>query len=547
MMQGKLCRHLMPLLLCLLPAGRCLALVETPFISDTPGRDRLAICEKHSIAPIHIDPNDFPGVQLAVGNLQADFSRVTGLKAKIGPGPNPASRTEIIVGTIGHSRLIDTLVASRKIDVSAISNRWESFLVQTVTDPFPGVKHALVICGSDKRGTIYGIYELSRQIGVSPWYWWADVPPKHSDRLFVLPGKFVQGPPAVKYRGIFLNDEAPDLSNWIEAKYGTAPGLPGVANYGRGFYTNLFELMLRLRANYLWPAMWNNAFNEDDPENARLADEYGIVMGTSHQEPMLRAQKEWDRGPGRQYGNWNYNNTNQQPVLQQFWRDGIRRNKNFESIITLGLRAENDSGMPIGKDLTEQIVGVQRRILADEMNPDLAQVPQVWCLYKEVQDFYNEGLRVPDDVTLLWAEDNWGDVRRLPSAEERGRSGGAGIYYHFDYHGGPRNYQWINTSPLPKMWDQLALAKQYGADRIWIVNAGHFKGYEYPLEFFMDLAWNTGRWTTDNLDQYTAAWAKEQFGPKHADEIAAILRGYSRINGRRKPELLDANTYSLVD
>ena len=361
------------------------------------------------------------------------------------------------------------------------------------------------------------------------------------------PGRYVQGPPSVKYRGIFLNDEAPDLSNWIREKYGAAEGLPNVANYGRGFYTNLFELILRLRGNYLWPAMWNNAFNEDDPENPRLADEYGIVMGTSHQEPMLRAQKEWDRGPGRRQGNWNYNNTNQQPVLQAFWREGIRRNKNFESIITLGLRAENDSGAPIGKDLTEQIVNVQRNILAEEMNSDLTRVPQMWCLYKEVQDFYNQGLRVPDDVTLLWAEDNWGNVRRLPTTDERQRSGGAGVYYHFDYHGGPRSYQWINTSPISKIWDQLSLAKQYSADRIWIVNVGPFKGYEFPMEYFMHLAWNTDRWTHDNLDEYTRLWAEREFGPARARDIAGIISAYTRYNGRRKPELLDANTYSLVN
>ena len=199
--------------------------------------------------------------------------------------------------------------------------------------------------------------------------------------------------------------------------------------------------------------MWNNRFNEDDPENPRLADQYGVVMGTSHQEPMLRAQKEWDWGTnyGKKYPNWNYSVPAQQPVLQEFWREGVRRNKNFESIFTMGLRAENDSGTPMGKDLTSEILKVQRQILAEEINPDLTKVPQLWCLYKEVQDFYNEGMTVPDDVTLLWADDNWGDVRRLPTADERPRSGGAGVYYHFDYHGGPRSYQWVNTSPMPKI------------------------------------------------------------------------------------------------
>jgi len=535
----------LPLALLLLSLERnCFAIGEPEFVETTPERGSFSICEKGSVAAIQIDTNDFAGVIRAAGDLQQDIARVTGQTPKMVQTPAP---NLILIGTLGKNAIIDELVRSKKMDASQIAGKWESFFLEVVPKPFPGVASALVICGSDKRGTIYGIYDLSEHIGVSPWYYWADVPPKHHEELFVRAGKFIQGPPSVKYRGIFLNDEAPDLSNWIHEKYGAVPGLPGVANYGRAFYTNLFEVILRLRGNYLWPAMWNNAFNEDDPEDPRLADEYGVVMGSSHQEPMLRAQKEWDRKLGKEYGNWNYNKTNQQPVLQEFWREGVRRNKNYESIITLGLRAENDAGVPIGKDLTEQIVNVQRQILAEEINPDLTKVPQMWCLYKEVQGFYNDGLRVPDDVTLLWAEDNWGNVRRLPTAEERHRTGGAGVYYHFDYHGGPRNYQWINTSPIPKVWDQLSLAKQYGADRIWIVNVGHFKGYEFPMEFFMHLAWDTGKWTSENLEDYTKLWAQREFGPEHADEIAKIISTYTKFNARRKPELLDARTYSLVN
>src|SRR5215469_5771838 len=517
----------------LVSGSNCFALGEIPYIETTPASGSFPIVQKNSTATICVDTNDFAGVIRAAGDLQADITRVTSRKPELLLTRQPKTGPNLIlIGTIGKSAIIDDLIRAKKIDTSEIEGKWESFFLQVVPRPFPGIANALVICGSDKRGTIYGIYDLSEQIGVSPWYYWADVPPQHHKKLFVRAGKYGQGPPSVKYRGIFLNDEAPDLSNWVREKFGDVSGLPNVANYGRGFYTNLFELMLRIRANYLWPAMWNNAFNEDDLENPRLADEYGIVMGTSHQEPMLRAQKEWDRGLGKQYGNWNYNKTNQQPVLQQFWREGIRRNRNFESIITLGLRAENDSGAPIGKEMTEQIVGVQRKILADEINPDLTKVPQMWCLYKEVQGFYNQGLRVPDDVTLLWAEDNWGNIRRLPGSDERHRSGGAGVYYHFDYHGGPRSYQWLNTSPIPKIWDQLTLAKQYGADRIWIVNVGHFKGYEFPTEFFTRLAWNTSRWTNENLDEYTRLWAQREFGPKHADAIAKIISAYTKFNGR---------------
>jgi hypothetical protein len=497
-------------------------------------------------APLFLEATDYPGVRRAAGDLQADIERVAGIKPALVTN-RPPTETAILVGTLGKSALIASLVKAGKLKADAIAGQWESFVIATVADPLPGVGQALVIAGSDKRGTIYGIYEISAQIGVSPWHWWADVPPRRHAQLFVRAGTYVEGPPSVKYRGLFINDEAPDLSSWVRDHYGALPGGDRPANYGRGFYTNLFEVMLRLRANYLWPAMWNNAFNEDDPANPRLADEYGIVMGTSHQEPMLRSQQEWDRHPGQQYGNWNYNQTNQRPVLEQFWRDGIRRNKNYESLITLGLRAENDSGRPTGGDLTGQIIGVQRQILAEELNPDPAQIPQVWCLYKEVMDFYNAGLRAPEDVTLLWAEDNWGNVRRLPDAEERRRRGGAGVYYHFDYHGLPRNYQWINTDPLPKIWDQMTLARQYGADRIWIVNAGHFKGYELPLEFFMALAWNTPRWTNEHLDEFTQRWVERQFGPEHAAEIAGLVTACTQFNGRRKPELLEARTYSVVN
>ncbi len=326
---------------------------------------------------------------------------------------------------------------------------------------------------------------------------------------------------------------------------------PGVANYDRAFYTNLFELILRLKGNYLWPAMWNNAFNEDDTNNPALADEYGIVMGTSHQEPMLRAQKEWDRRYQKTIGTWNY--AKHPDVVSNFWREGIARNKNYESIITLGLRGANDTPMADGGPeanmaLLEKIVDVQRKIIAEDSQSRRDQgAAALVPLQGGAWIFTTPGMRAPDDVTLLWAEDNWGNVRRLPTAEERKRSGGAGIYYHFDYHGGPRNYQWLNTSPIAKIWDQMSLAKQYGADRIWIVNVGHFKGYELPLEYFMNLAWNSDRWTNDNLDEFTRLWAEREFGAEFAADIADIVAKYTKYNGRRKPEMLAPDTYSLVN
>ncbi len=533
------------------------AIGQVKYVASVPGEGSFPIVQGGEAAAIVVDAGDWAGVIRAASDLQTDVERVTSRKPAILHETGGIVQHAIIVGTAGKSRVIDELARTRKIDTSAILGKWETFFLQVVPNPLPNVRLGLVIAGSDKRGTIYGIYDLSEQMGVSPWYWWADVPVRHKEALFVKPGRYQQGPPSVKYRGIFLNDEAPDLSGWVTEKYGTVPVStippipPGVANYNHAFYKRIFEVILRLKGNYLWPAMWNNAFNEDDPENPRLADEYGIVMGTSHQEPMLRAQKEWDRRYKKTLGSWNYYKN--PDVLQDFWREGIRRNKNYESIITIGLRGADDTPMipggtvPQSMALLEKIVDVQRKMIADEINPDVSSVPQLWCLYKEVQEYYNAGMRVPDDVTLLWADDNWGDLRRLPTEAERKRSGGAGIYYHFDYVGGPRNYKWVNTNPIPKVWEQMTLAKEYGADRIWIVNVGHFKGLEFPLEYFMHLAWDTRRWTDSNIGDYTRQWAEREFGPEYAAEVADIISRYSRYNGRRKPELLSPTTYSLTD
>jgi hypothetical protein len=543
------------LLFCFHQNALAIGQAQYVLIKAEPGS--FPIVQGNNTAKIVVDSGDWPGVIRAVDDLKSDIARVTGKELSITHDTDKPGNNVIIAGTIGKSRILDDLIKSGKIDVRQIAGKWESFFLQVVPNPLPGVTSGLVIAGSDKRGTIFGIYDLSEQIGVSPWHWWADVPVRHKGSLFVKKGKYQQGEPSVKYRGIFLNDEAPDLTEWVAEKFGhipigTNPPIPeDVANYNSKFYARIFELILRLKANYLWPAMWNNAFNEDDSENPRLADEYGVVMGTSHQEPMLRAQKEWDRRYQKTLGSWNYYKN--PDVLQNFWREGIRRNKNYESILTIGLRGANDTPMIPGGTvaqsmaLLEEIVAVQRKMVSEEINPDVTRVPQLWCLYKEVQEYYKEGLRVPDDVTLLWADDNWGNLRRLPTEAERKRAGGAGIYYHFDYVGGPRNYKWINTNPLPKIWEQMTLAKQYGADRIWIVNVGHFKGLEIPIEYFMHLAWDTNRWTNNNINEYTRLWAAREFGPEHAKEITEVVSSYAKFNGRRKPELLDPSTYSLID
>jgi hypothetical protein len=516
-------RWITPGLLAAVLAGlslNCFGLGDPVYVKATPSPGSFPLAHDRAAAKLWVDPNDWPGVIRAAHDLQMDMQRVTGVNAPFSDNVRPPAGDVVLIGTIGKSQVIDRLIRERKIDVSEIRGKWESTLIQVVAHPLPGIARALVIAGSDKRGTIYGIYDLSEQIGVSPWYWWADVPVEHKDALYVDAGRWVQSEPAVKYRGIFLNDEAPALTGWVNEKYGS---------YNHQFYVKVFELLLRLRANFLWPAMWNSSFAADDPLNAKLADEYGIVMSTSHEEPMMCAEKEWKRIDGP----WNYV-TNQQKI--------------DEHVVTLGMRGVNDTPMSASAntDLLEKIVADQRQILKETVNPDLAKVPQVWALYKEVQGYYEKGMRVPDDVTLLWSDDNWGNLRRLPTAEERKRSGGAGIYYHFDYVGGPRSYKWLNTNYLPKIWEQMNLALNYGADRIWVVNVGDLKPMEFPIEFFLSMARNPQRWGKDNLEEFTQLWAAREFGPEYASEIADLMSQYTRFNGRRKPEQLEPDTFSFL-
>ncbi|MFT3829722.1 MAG: glycosyl hydrolase 115 family protein [Opitutaceae bacterium] len=505
------------------------------FVRFDPAPGAAPLVTAGAAAPLFVDAADWPGVQRATRDLQADVARVASVSPVINPEAAVTRPFAVIVGTVGRSALIDVLVKAGKLDTAPIAGRWEAFMLQTVEQPLPGVERALVIAGSDKRGTIYGIYELSEQIGVSPWYWWADVPVVHRDAIFVPPLNRVDAGPAVKYRGIFLNDEAPALSGWAQEKFG---------GINSTMYAHVFELILRLRANYLWPAMWNNAFNEDDPESPRLADDYGVVMGTSHHEPMLRAQQEWARHGS---GPWDYAKNGK--VLREFWADGVRRNRGYESIVTLAMRGDGDE--PMSEDanvaLLEKIVADQRAILAKEVNPDVTKVPQLWALYKEVQEYYERGMRVPDDVTLLWCDDNWGNIRRLPTAAERKRSGGAGVYYHFDYVGGPRNYKWLNTVPITKVWEQMHLAWQHEATRIWIVNVGDLKPMEFPIEFFLTYAWDPSRLPYERLGEFSERWAAREFGSEHAAEIAALVNGYTKLNGRRKPEMITPDTLSLVN
>ena len=481
---------------------------------------------------IYMDANDCKGVSYAAHALVKDIQKVSGSQACITSvaKSETGKKPTILVGTIGHSAAIDQLIKQRRIDSKQLKGKREKFII-TVVDG------QLVIAGSDRRGTIYGIYELSQQMGVSPWYDWADVPVEHHDSIFVNKGTYTDGEPAVRYRGIFLNDEAPCLTSWVKNTYGT--------DYGdHRFYQRVFELVLRLRGNMMWPAMWGWAFYADDPENEKTADEMGIVMSTSHHEPMARNHQEYARN--RQgWGAWNYQKNKE--GLKKFFREGIERMKGTEQIVTIGMRGDGDEAMSEDADtkLMQQIITDQRQIIADVTGKKASETPQVWALYKEVLDYYDKGMKVPDDVTLLLCDDNWGNVRRVPNAQERKHKGGWGLYYHVDYVGAPRNSKMLNCTPVQNPWEQLTLAYENGIDRLWILNVGDLKPMEYPISQFMDIAWNPHKYAVNHITDHTRDWCAQQFGEEQADEAARLLNLICKYNGRCTPEMLDKNTYSL--
>jgi hypothetical protein len=533
--------------------GRGEQLDLTKYVSFEPGPGYFCLAAEGKAAPLVVSASDHPGVIRVVSDLRTDIIGVTQIAPDIYSDQIPMGNEVVLIGTIGGSPLVDQLIQTGKLNVTGIAGRWETWLLEVVEDPFPGFRRALVIAGSDLRGTVYGVYDLSKNIGVTPWYWWDDVPPKRHDALYVLPGRHTLGEPAVKYRGIFINDENPATGNWAPNYFGPglAPGYPDGLNHH--YWAKVFELMLRLKANYLWPAVWGRAFAEDDPENHATAKLYGIVIGTSHEGPMLRGIEEWNRHVlkdesgniiGDPYGGngcWSYR-TNP-GALKAYWREGIQRmvDEGFEGIVTLGMRGPGDLSLPEedGFPLMNQVISAQRDIITELMGKNIETIPQVWILYKEVQEWWGEGLRVPDDVTVMWCDDNWGNIQELPGPSVLERNGGHGLYYHFDYVGGGRNYKWVDTNLIPNIWEQLHLAYCYGVDRIWMVNVGDLKGMEFSLEFFLDFAWSPESFPVERIPEWERQWAEEQFGPERADAIAGILHEYSKLQSVRKPELLN--------
>ena len=489
------------------------------FVVFQPQADVLSLKE----ASITFDPQEHRCVQKAVESLQKDFLMVTGSNL-----PKGDATSKLLIGTVGCNKQIDLWVKKRVLN--DLKGKHEKYIIKTIGNQ-------LVIAGSDKRGTVFGIYELSKQMGVSPWYWWADVPVEKHSELYVKQGEYTDGEPLVSYRGLFLNDEAPCLTSWVKNTFGTDFG-------DHRFYEKVFELILRLKGNFLWPAMWGWAFYADDPENSKTADEMGIIIGTSHHEPMARNHQEYARHRG-EWGPWNYQKN--QEKLDQFFREGIERMKGTDDIVTIGMRGDGDEAMSEEADtkLLQRVVENQRKIIRQVTGKPANKTPQVWALYKEVLDYYDKGMRVPDDVLILLCDDNWGNLRRVPTAKERQHPGGWGLYYHVDYVGAPRNSKWLNVTPTQNMWEQLTLAADYGLDRMWILNVGDLKPMEYPITLFMDMAWNPRIVSVDNIKGHTYAFCRQVFGEEQAEEAARILNLCCKYNGRSTAEMLDATTYNV--
>ncbi len=494
-------------------------------------------------AQIMVDAEADTAVRHVADRFAEDLARVSGQSAGRPSDTMTARGPLVIIGAIGQSKIIDRLIADRRIMVTDLEGEWEAYRQIVVERPFPGVPRALVVVGSDRRGAVFGTYDLSERMGVSPWHWFADVPVMRRRSVFLtFDGQRDQ--PKVRYRGFFINDEDPCFSGWAKKKFG---------GINAKMYAHVFELLLRLKGNYLWPAMWApKAFNDDDPNNMVLADAMGVVMGTSHHEPLTRAQDEWHRNneAGVTGGKWDYATNGEN--LRRFWRGGVERmmskgdGRGYESLLTVGMRGDGDEAMAEGTatGLLETIVADQRKIIADVTNRPVDQTPQVWALYKEVQDYYDHGMRVPDDVTLLFSDDNWGQIRRLP-VDTTPRKGGYGVYYHFDYVGAPRNYKWINTNQIEKIWQQMDLAYQRGARTIWIANVGDIKPMEFPLSFFLRQAWDPEAMTPATLAAYPARWASALFGAGEGERIGDLLTTYGRYAARRKPELIDQDSFPL--
>lgn len=542
--------------------------IEVPSPAPTVDKSFELASANHS-AQIFLDEKgaDYEGLKLVANCFAEDVKLVADAEPDIVTDESELTGTPVIAGSIGNNEIISRLAVEGKLDLSPIEGKWETYRMAVVENPLEGIERALVIAGSDKRGTMYGIFHLSELMGVSPWVYWADVNPEKQDTVSFLYSQIniVSKEPSVKYRGIFLNDEEPSLGTWVNNFFKEAKG----GKFNEKFYEKVFQLILRLKGNYLWPAMWNSAFGDDGFEStnasAELADTYGIVMGTSHHEPMMRAHQEWVRNK-KNYGNGTWDFVGNRDGLIQFFEEGAVKNGAYDNIATLGMRGDGDAPMlPDGSSLEENI-SLLKEIITEQKNilqeNGLENKPTMLALYKEVEDYWQGGDGAVglkdwdglDGVTVLLSDDNYGNVRSLPTDENKDRPGGWGMYYHFDYNGAPSSYQWVQTMQLQKIWEQMSMAYDYGVKDIWIVNVGDLKPMEMPISYFMDMAWDFDRWGTSNVSsaqQFQEAWMNEQFGsytdPSGIEEISSIVSKYLSLNGSRKPEIVKGSTYSLAN
>ena len=510
----------------------------TPIVvTQTGDNTAFRLAQNGQASPIFLAAADAPVVQIAAQALAADVASVAGAKPTVSTeAPRPADYA-VFLGTLDQSPLIDKLVAAHKLDVASLRGQWESYAVLTVDNPVRGVKHGLVLVGSDRRGTAYAAFTLSEALGVSPWVWWADVRPASQPALWVRAGAHRQASPAVRYRGVFLNDEDWGLQPWAAKTLE-----PETNDIGPKTYERVCELLLRLRANYLWPAMHPSTkpFNSF-PGNKVVADRYAIVMGSSHHEPMLRNTYEYDE---KALGPWNYARNRQN--IYHFWDQRVIENGKYENLYTVGMRGLNDSGMP-GENTTEAKIKVleevfadQRKMLAQHVNPDPTKVPQVFVPYKEVLGLYRNGLKVPDDVALMWVDDNHGYIRQLSTPQEQKRSGGSGVYYHLSYWGEPEDYLWLSTTAPALVWEEMTKAYDYQARTVWLVNVGDLKPAEIGTEFFLRLAWDPEQFRHFNQLDYLRQWASRTFGAAQGPAIGQVLDAYYRLNSVVRPEMLQS-------
>lgn len=510
-----------------------------------------------------VEATGFEGVRMIADTVAEDIEAVSDQRPEIQNDLSGCTAQRVILmATIGKSALLDRMESEGKLSLAPIRGKREVYLMQQIAEPFAeasAVKELLVIAGSDKRGTIYGMFRLSELCGVSPLIYFGDaMPEKKEEAAIDFSQTIVSKEPSVKYRGFFINDEWPAFGNWCTDTFG---------DINAKAYRKIFELLLRLKGNYMWPAMWNSSFSEDGPglANAELADALGVVMGLSHHEPMCRAGVEWQR-KYREYGTdstWSFVSNSE--AITKFWEDGILRNKAFENVVTIGMRGENDSKlMPEDATLKDNIevikkaIRAQNQLLKKHYDPTLQDVPRMIAIYKEVEDYYFgdetcEGLKDWDelrDVIFLLSDDNFGHVRALPTEADRDHLGGFGMYYHFDYHGGPISYEWVNCNRLTQTWEQMTQAYEAGVREIWIVNVGDLKGVEYPLCFFMELAYDYDTWGSSAFNKtelFVKHWINKQFGNRLSAEqkqkMETVLEGYTRWNAVRSPESMREGIY----